>query len=95
MLPAFKEGVEKSYSSNSFSYQQQQSNKEETAYDKSMPKKKNYETMTKAVFIPASYDEDKQKDLESISFCKGAMIKAFFEVDIHDPREIQEWAGSR
>jgi coenzyme F420-dependent glucose-6-phosphate dehydrogenase len=93
VLPAFKEGVEassSSSSSNSVSYQQQSSNKEEAAYDKSIPQKKNYETLTKAVFIPASYDEDKQKALESISFWKGAMIKAFYEVDIHDPREIQE-----
>jgi hypothetical protein len=40
--------------------------------------------------MPASYDEDKQKALQSITFWKGAMIKALFEVDIHDPREIQE-----
>jgi hypothetical protein len=40
--------------------------------------------------MPASYDEDKQKALNSIVFWKGAMIKAFFEVDVHDPREIQE-----
>ena len=46
--------------------------------------------MTKAVFIPASYDKDKQKALESISFWKGAMIKAFYKMDVHDPREIQE-----
>jgi succinylarginine dihydrolase len=40
--------------------------------------------------MPASYDEDKQKALNSIVFWKGAMIKALFEVDVHDPREIQE-----
>ena len=36
------------------------------------------------------YDEDKQKALRSISFWKGAMIKAFFDVDVHDPRKIEE-----
>jgi hypothetical protein len=46
--------------------------------------------MSKAIFLPASYDSDKQKALESIIFWNGAMIKAFFEVDIHYPREIQE-----
>jgi coenzyme F420-dependent glucose-6-phosphate dehydrogenase len=51
---------------------------------------RDYNSMDKAVFIPASYDQDKQKALQSISFWKGAMIKAFFEVDVHDPREIQE-----
>lgn len=51
---------------------------------------KNYDSMLKAVFMPASFDEDKQKALQSIEFWKGAMIKAMYEVDIHDPREIQE-----
>jgi G6PDH family F420-dependent oxidoreductase len=76
VLPAFKEGIKVSISSSSFS------NK--------VREEKNYDTMTKAIFLPASYDSDKQKALESITFWKGAMIKAFFEVDIHDPREIQE-----
>jgi hypothetical protein len=40
--------------------------------------------------MPASYDQDKEKALKSIVFWKGAMIKAFFEANIHDPREIQE-----
>ena len=40
--------------------------------------------------MPASYDQDKEKAIKSIVFWKGAMIKAFFEADIHDPREIQE-----
>jgi len=31
-----------------------------------------------------------QKALESIRFWRGAMIKAFFDVDIHDPRKIEE-----
>jgi coenzyme F420-dependent glucose-6-phosphate dehydrogenase len=86
ILPAFKAGVEEiSISMSSLS-----KSKENSAnYDKNLPKK-NYEHMTKAVFIPASYDEDKQKALKSISFWKGAMIKAFFKVDVHDPREIQE-----
>jgi coenzyme F420-dependent glucose-6-phosphate dehydrogenase len=42
------------------------------------------------LFIPASYNEDKQKALESIGFWKGAMINAFYEADIHDPRKIEE-----
>jgi coenzyme F420-dependent glucose-6-phosphate dehydrogenase len=42
------------------------------------------------VFIPASYDEDKQKALESIGYWKGAMIKAFFEVHFPNPRKIEE-----
>ena len=40
--------------------------------------------------MPASYHEDKQRALESIRFWRGAMIKAFFDVDVHDPRKIQE-----
>ena len=51
---------------------------------------KNYDTLDKILFIPASYDEDKQKALESIRFWRGAMIKAFFDVDVHDPRKIEE-----
>jgi coenzyme F420-dependent glucose-6-phosphate dehydrogenase len=69
VLPAFKEGVEKSGDSS---------------------KKDYYDSLTKAVFMPASYDQDKDKTIKSIAFWKGAMIKAFFEADIHDPREIQE-----
>jgi coenzyme F420-dependent glucose-6-phosphate dehydrogenase len=64
VLPAFKEGAEKSG--------------------------RDHNSLTKAVFMPASYDPDKDKALKSIVFWKGAMIKAFFEADIHDPREIQE-----
>jgi coenzyme F420-dependent glucose-6-phosphate dehydrogenase len=66
VLPAFREGVEKSGDS------------------------KDYNSLTKAVFMPASYDQDKDKAIKSIAFWKGAMLKAFFEVDIHDPRELQE-----
>ncbi len=51
---------------------------------------KNYDSLDKILFIPASYDEDKQKALESIRFWRGAMIKAFFDVDVHDPRKIEE-----
>jgi coenzyme F420-dependent glucose-6-phosphate dehydrogenase len=39
---------------------------------------RDYDSLTKAVFIPASYDQDKEKALKSIVFWKGAMIKAFF-----------------
>jgi hypothetical protein len=38
--------------------------------------------------MPSSYDQDKA--IKSIAFWKGAIIKGFFEADIHDPREIQE-----
>jgi coenzyme F420-dependent glucose-6-phosphate dehydrogenase len=51
---------------------------------------KDYQSFERILFIPASYDEDKDKALRSISFWRGAMIKAFYEVDIHDPRKIEE-----
>jgi G6PDH family F420-dependent oxidoreductase len=51
---------------------------------------KNPDSMLKALFLPASYDEDRQKALKSVSFWKGAMIKAFYEVDYPDPRKIEE-----
>ena len=51
---------------------------------------KDYNSLEKILFLPASYHEDKQKALESIRFWRGAMIKAFFDVDVHDPRKIQE-----
>jgi coenzyme F420-dependent glucose-6-phosphate dehydrogenase len=52
---------------------------------------KDYNTLEKILFIPASYDpDDKQKAIESIRFWRGSMIKAFFDVDVHDPRKIEE-----
>jgi|SRR5215212_3400353 coenzyme F420-dependent glucose-6-phosphate dehydrogenase len=51
---------------------------------------KDYDSVQKILFIPGSYDEDKQKALRSISFWKGSMIKAFFDIDVHDPRQIEE-----
>ncbi len=52
---------------------------------------RNYDSLEKILFIPASYDpNDKQKAIESIRFWRGAMIKAFFDVDVHDPRKIEE-----
>ena len=51
---------------------------------------KDYDSLERILFIPASFDEDKQKALEAIRFWRGSMIKAFFEVDIHDPRTIEE-----
>ena len=51
---------------------------------------KDYNSLEKILFLPASYHVDKQKALESIRFWRGAMIKAFFDVDVHDPRKIQE-----
>jgi len=47
---------------------------------------KDYEKLERILFIPASYDENKQKALESIRFWRGSMIKAFFDVDVHYPR---------
>lgn len=49
--------------------------------------KNNFE---KILFLPASNDKDKQKTVKSIQFCKGAQIPAFFEVNIHDLRQIFE-----
>ena len=51
---------------------------------------RDFDALEKILFIPASYDEDKEKAIESIRFWRGAMIKAFFDVDVHDPREIEE-----
>ena len=51
---------------------------------------KDYGQLEKILFIPASYDENKQKAIESIRFWRGSMIKAFFDVDVHDPRKIEE-----
>jgi coenzyme F420-dependent glucose-6-phosphate dehydrogenase len=58
--------------------------------DGAMAARKDYDSLEKVLFIPGSYDEDKQKALRSISFWKGAMIKAFFDVDVHDPKKIEE-----
>jgi coenzyme F420-dependent glucose-6-phosphate dehydrogenase len=51
---------------------------------------KQPELMLKAVFIPASYDEDRQKALDSLAYWKGSMIKAFFDIKYPDPRAIEE-----
>src|SRR3712207_2167007 len=50
------------------------------------------EALDKVLFMPASYDPDKQKALESIGYWRGAMVKAFFEVNFPDPRKIEESA---
>jgi hypothetical protein len=39
-------------------------------------KKDRYDSLTKAVFMPSSYDQDKA--IKSIAFWKGAIIKGFF-----------------
>jgi alkanesulfonate monooxygenase SsuD/methylene tetrahydromethanopterin reductase-like flavin-dependent oxidoreductase (luciferase family) len=52
----------------------------------------NPEALDKILFLPASYDPDKQKALESIAYRRGAMVKAFFEVNFPDPRKIEESA---
>jgi G6PDH family F420-dependent oxidoreductase len=51
---------------------------------------KDYESLDKILFIPASYSEDKEKAIQSIRFWRGSMIKAFFDVNMHDPRKIEE-----
>ncbi|HET7148727.1 MAG TPA: LLM class flavin-dependent oxidoreductase, partial [Candidatus Nitrosopolaris sp.] len=51
---------------------------------------RDYDSLDKILFIPSSYNVDVQKALESIRFWRGAMIKAFFEVDVHDPRKIED-----
>jgi len=43
--------------------------------------KNNFE---KILFLPASNDEDRQKTVKYIQFCKGAQIPAFFEANIHE-----------
>jgi coenzyme F420-dependent glucose-6-phosphate dehydrogenase len=50
------------------------------------------EKLDKVLFMPASYDPDRQKALESIGYWRGAMVKAFFEADFPDPRKIEESA---
>lgn len=47
-------------------------------------------SLEKILFIPASYHEDKDRAIQSIRFWRGSMIKAFFDVDVHDPRKIEE-----
>jgi coenzyme F420-dependent glucose-6-phosphate dehydrogenase len=51
---------------------------------------RDFDTLEKILFIPASYDKDKEKAIQSIRFWRGSMIKAFFDVDVHDPRKIEE-----
>src|SRR5688500_16704200 len=53
---------------------------------------RNPEALDKILFLPASYDPDKQKALESITYWRGAMVKAFFEVNFPDPRKTEESA---
>ncbi len=50
------------------------------------------DSLVRALFLPASYDPDKQRALESIGYWRGAMIKAFFEANYPDPRKIEESA---
>ena len=38
---------------------------------------RNPEALDKILFLPASYDPDKQKAHESIAYWHGAMVKAF------------------
>jgi len=47
------------------------------------------ESLERVLFIPTSYDQDLQKTIESIRFWRGSMIKAFFDVEIHDPRLLK------
>ena len=47
------------------------------------------ESLERVLLIPTSYDQDLQNAVESIRFWRGSMIKAFFDVEIHDPRKIE------
>jgi G6PDH family F420-dependent oxidoreductase len=51
---------------------------------------KDYESLEKILFVIASYDEDWQRAIRSVRFWKGSMINSFFEVDVHDPRKIED-----
>jgi coenzyme F420-dependent glucose-6-phosphate dehydrogenase len=51
---------------------------------------RDYKSIEKILFIPASYHKNKNRALQSIRFWSGAMIKEFFDVDVHDPRKIEE-----
>ncbi len=51
---------------------------------------RGFESIEKILFIPASYHEDKNRALQSIRFWSGAMIKEFFDADVHDPRKIED-----
>jgi hypothetical protein len=53
---------------------------------------RNPEALDEILFLPASYDPGKQKALESIAYWRGAMVKALFEVNLPDPRKIEESA---
>jgi hypothetical protein len=46
-------------------------------------------TLEKILFIPGSYDEDKDNGLELIRFWGGLMIESFYEVNFHYPRRIE------
>jgi coenzyme F420-dependent glucose-6-phosphate dehydrogenase len=60
--------------------------------DGAMKAGRNPEALDKVLFMPASYDPDKQKALESIGYWRGAMVKVIFEVNFPDPRKIEESA---
>lgn len=53
---------------------------------------RNPKALDKVLLLPASYDPDKQKALESIAYWRGAMVMAFFEVNFPGPRKIEESA---
>jgi hypothetical protein len=47
-------------------------------------------SIEKILFLSTSYNEDMNKAVQSIRFWRGSMIKAFFDVDVHNPRKIEE-----
>ena len=51
---------------------------------------RDFNSLAKILFMPASYHKDKSRALQSIRFWRGSMVKAFFDVDMHDPRKIEE-----
>jgi len=58
--------------------------------DRALKASRNPEALDKVLFLPASFDPDKEKALESIAYWRGAMVNAFFEVNFPDPRKIEE-----
>ena len=51
---------------------------------------RDFNSLERILFIPASYHKEKEKAIQSVRFWRGSMIKAFFDVDVHDPKKIEE-----
>ena len=44
---------------------------------------KNFDTLEKILFIPASYDKDKEKAIQSIRFWRGAKLSISYIINMH------------